>query len=518
MAAPAPTIPPSVPVVQLPEDLRAETIAKLAQVAAVMDSGGDPAVLASIKDPPGVVALALLSGLLAIVIIIIAQIGNYYEIRNNWAHYQCMPSVAPFAKFYGHDLAATMNFCIQQQVKEHSGEVIAPIYKGVMEVQQVVDGVFTKVEAVEGGIMGLIKGFENFVVNFVNSFRLLGVQVRVMLIRIKEIFARVHGIFMAFVFAAISAITFGENLVCNPLTVFVGTIAGVDICCFAPETNVHMADGSQRPIREVQIGDLLADGGRVTSTFVFDGAAVDMVSIQGVHVSTNHSLQGPDGQWVAGGDHPAATPVPSRSRIHCLSTTTNTIPVVPLSGAAPLFFTDYEETSDPAVAAAAQAAAMRELSGYSGVVQPDFSLGVDPAAHVAVPGGWKRLGDLQVGDTLANGTRVTGIVREFCRDVRRSPCGLLCSAAQLVHGLMGNWFRAGERWESAEAAELCHLFMDNNSSIMIASKSELWAIRDYQEWHGPTTQQPYDRYLKSDMGARPDTPRPNDDDDCLFQD
>jgi hypothetical protein len=500
---------------QLPDDLREEAARALQKVGAYLGTRGDPTVMSSFKESPGIVAFALMTAGLAFLLLIIAQIGNYWEIRNNWAYYQCQPSVAPFASFYGHNLQDTMSFCVQQQVKEHAGGVIAPIYKGIAEVQGVVDGVFTKVEAVEGGIMGLVSGFENFVINFVNSFRLLGVRVRVAVVRIKEIFQRVHAIFIAFAYSAVSAIMFGENLVCNPLTVFVGTIAGVDICCFAPETQVYAAGAGSVSISALRVGDTLADGCRVTAVFEFDGTAIPMVSIRGVHVSTNHSLRH-QGGWIAAGDHPDAIPVPSRPRIYCVNTTTNTIAVPPPLGDTPLVFTDYEETSDPAVAAAAQAAAEDALCGSHGAPVAEYGLGLDPALQVLVDGGqWRRVDELTVGDRLPNGARVTGLVREWCRDVRVTPAGSRVAAAQLMRGGGGGgWFRAASRFsERGPSGILCQVFLDTNDGLTVMNAQEMWSVRDYQEWHGEETQAPYDAWLtapKVDRG-RPGTPRPYDD-------
>ena len=509
---------------QLPDDLREEAARALQKVGAYLGTRGDPQVMASFKDPPGFIVFAFMTAGLAFLLWIIGEMGNYWEIRNNWAYYQCQPNIAPFASFYGHDLKETMNFCVQQQVKEHAGGVVAPIYRGIEEVQAVVDNAFTKIESVEGGVMSLLHGFEQFVINFVNSFRLLGVRVRVSVVRIKEIFQRVHGIFIAFAYASISAIVFGENLVCNPLTVFIGTIMGVDICCFAPETRVIMNTGASCSISDIRIGDILAGGSRVTAVFEFDGSAVDMVNIRGVHVSTNHSLRGPYGTWISAGEHPDAVPVPSRPRIYCVNTSTNRIVVAPPVGDAPLTFTDYEETSDVVVAAEAQAAAERALNGEHAIEMPvdDYALGLDPRLYVLVDQGqWKQVEDLNIGDVLANGSYVTGIVREWCNDVRCTPAGSYVAAAQLMRSIKGGgWFRAGRRFHDKAAPCVLHqLFLNTNEGLTVADEREMWSVRDYQEWHGEVTQAPYDRWLatqsKVEQGARPGTPYPDDDNALL---
>lgn len=508
---------------QLPDDLREEATKALQKVGAYLGSDGDPTVMRTFQEPPGFTALLWLTAALGVVLWILAEIGNYYEITNNWSHYQCMPSVAPFAKFYGHDLQQTMNFCISQQVKEHAGGVVAPIYKGINEVQGVVDGVFAKVEAVEGGISGLLKGFENFVVNFVNSFRLLGTRVRMSFIRIKEIFARVYGIFIAFAYAAISAITFGENLICNPLVTFVAGFAGVDICCFAPETGVRMADGAVHSICTLAIGEELAGGAVVSAVMKFDGANVPMVSINGIHVSGNHSCIGPSGTWIRADEHPDAIPVPSYPRIFCLNTTTNTIPVVPHLGDKDILFTDYEETSDPEVAAKAQAAAEAALNGSAssvGAPMADYGLGVGCEYSVLMENGtWKPIHEVVIGDRVASGATITGVVRELCHDICLSQAGHRLAAAQLVRGLNGTgWWRVGQRWVRRTAPTILYqLFLDQNTGYTIGCCDELLSVRDYQEWHGESTQAPYDAWLATSPAAkvdrgRPDTPRPTDDD------
>lgn len=503
---------------QLPDDLREEATKALQKVGAYLGSDGDPAVMRTFKEPPGFTALLWLTVALAVILWIVAEIGNYFEITNNWPQYQCLPSVAPFAKFYGHDLQETMNFCISQQVKEHAGGVIAPIYRGIAEVQGVVDGVFDKVESIEGGVSGLLKGFENFVVNFVNSFRLLGTRVRMSFIRIKEIFGRVYGIFIAFTYAAISAITFGENLVCNPLVTFVAGFAGVDICCFAPETQVRLSDGGCVAIRDIKIGDELTGGAYVTAVFEFDGRTVPMVSIGGVHVSGNHSLLGPGNRWIRAEEHPDAIVVPARERIWCLNTSSNTIPAVPLLGDRDLLFTDYEETTDEVVAATAQRAAEQGLNnGHWEEPVADYGLGVDAAFSVLLEGGdWRPISEVKIGDRLANGAIVTGIVSELCQSVVLTPAGHRVAAAQLMRGLTGgSWFRGARRFVRYTAPTVLYqLFLDRNEGYTIGCCDELWTVRDYQEWHDESTQAPYDDWVqKVDPVPRPGTPRPNDDND-----
>lgn len=461
---------------------------------------GGPTELKRAEGPPSWTGTAILSAALAIGLYIVLQIADYVEIRRNWPVYRCQPSISPFAKFYGYDPTETMNFCIGQAVKEHSGEVIKPIYAGINEVNAAVENIYGSVTAVEGGVKGLLAGFSNFVVNFVSSFNLVGTRIRMSLIMVKEIFQRVFGIFIAFVYSAIAALTFGENLVCNPLTTFVGNLAGVDLCCFAPGTRIRMADGSTRAIDDIKIGDTLAGSAHVTSVFLFDGmeGCDGMVSIHGVHVSGNHAVLGPDGAWIRADAHPAAVQMPCLPYLFCLGTTTNTIPVVPPSGpegpvVGDLLFTDYEESSDPDVISTAQSAAEMALNHSSAAIGrtvPDYSLGLDPSVLVELDDGrWVPLSTVPLGATLAGGGRVIGLVDEHCASLCVGPGGMLISAAQLVN-VAGRWVRAAHHFRSANLRDgdgmvLMHLMvLGGDGSFVITSGDTELCVRDYNEWDG----------------------------------
>jgi hypothetical protein len=474
----------------LPDDLMESAIQQLNKVGAYVDSGGDPIIMGSIHEKPSMLAFVGLTLVLGLIAYVISEIANYYEIRQNWEKYRCQPSIAPFAKFYGHDVTETLNFCAAEAVKEHAPGVIAPIYEGVNKMIGVVDGVYQKAEAIEGGITGLIGGFSNFVTNFANSLGLIGTRIRMSIVRIKDIFMRLYGSFIAFVYAGISAITFGNNLICNPLVTFVAGFAGVDLCCFAPGTRVRRADGRTVAIESVVIGTELAGGACVSSTYTFDGTDTKMVRLHGIHVSGNHYVTDPStSALIHAAAHPAAVPAESLPVIYCLATTTNTIPVVSPTDNTTHEFADYEESYDPAVIATTQAAVETALNGSNTAVGPtiaDYSLGLDPTLTVSIQGGHQcAIADLRLGDVLEGSRRVMGLVREVCEEACIVPgTTTVVSAAQLIHW-GGRWQRAGNIWAAAPATDppriLVHMLLAGNKSVIVESSKGLFSIRDYAE-------------------------------------
>jgi hypothetical protein len=453
------------------------------------------------KEKSSTFLLLFISSALVLVAYIIAELSNYLEISRNWSEYRCVPSITPFAKFYGHDLSETMNFCMSQAVREHASGIIDPIYSGIDKITGVVDGVYTKVEGISAGVAGLLLNLEKFIQGFMNSFRLIGVRVRMSFIKMKNIMDRIHSIFVAVAFAGMSAITFGENLVCNPLVTFMGEIAGADVCCFAPHTLIQMENGSTKPISSITINDVLASGIRVTSTFVFNGIDTQMVTIHGVHISSNHYVMY-DNRMISADEHPDAIPAHSLPLLWCLSTSTHTIPVVGLVCA------DFEESSDPRIVAEVQQIA-NTLLNSQGPTVPEYVLGLDPDVLVNLAdGGWRNLSDIRIGESLAGGGIVTGVVDEFCPSANLVYGPICVSDAQLVKvgGSDSLWGRAGNVWKRTRArtrneAEtetgriLKHLFVSTNEYI-VRSNDVIVTVRDYAESSDDAMQAPYDREIR----------------------
>ncbi len=449
-------------------------------------------------DPPSPLVFVFLTTILVGCMFFFLSIAEYQVIRTHWSEYRCSPAIMPFAKFYGHDLNETINFCMQQAVKEHAPGVVEPIFKAIGEVTTVVEGVFAKAEAVEDGVSTLLSGFESFVTNFVNSLGLVGTRIRMSVVRIKEIFGRVHGIFIAFAYAAISAITFGENLVCNPLVTFMGTITGVDVCCFAPETRVILENGTLARIDRIWIGDRLQGGGRVTSVYRFDGRTTRMVRLKGsIIVSAGHYVEDPSGKMVPAGSYPGAVPVDSVPLLYCLATDNHRIPIYTGDS---LICADYEESSDPSVTAEAQRAAESALNaGVTETPFADYGLGLDPSCRVEDnEGNWIPLDRVSIGTVLRGGATVTGVIWEECNTTVAVEPGVFMAAAQLIwDSERRQWRRAGRLLPEAAAGGtrlLRHLMIGEGGGTLEVrgpGGSRFW-VRDYCEIADDAIQAPYD--------------------------
>lgn len=471
----------------VPEELFKRLKSDLVELNPIAPQGYD---VPKVQYKPSMLVLIGITVVLFFIAVALSEMASYFEIKQNWEQYRCNPGVIPFARFYGHNLEETMNFCIGEAVREHAPGVINPLYASIHGIMTVVDSVYETAVSVEGGVTSLLSGFEKFLVQFANSLRLVGTRVRMSLVRIRDIFARIYASFISIAFAGISAITFGQNLIYNPLVAFID-----DIGCFAPDTQIALPKNQSISIQHLKIGDRLRDGSTVVSTYLFDGRKTKMVRIHGIHVSGNHALL--SGQRAD--EHPDAIPAENIDVMICIATTNNRIPVLTCSGDTVIEFTDYEESSEPTVIAESQRAAEMILNGPTSIGEtvPDFGLGLDPTLYIGMySGSWKRLDTIQLGDTLATGSEVVGIVHEQCASCVRSPEGNLFSAAQLIRHKEG-WKRAKFLYPSISGEYiLYHLILSDNSSLYVYGNREFLFVRDYTESHDYTVQSPYDDIIK----------------------
>jgi hypothetical protein len=157
---------------------------------------------------------------------------------------------------------------------------------------------------------------------------------------------------------------------------------------------------------------------------------------------------------------------------------------------------DYEESSAPAVIAAAQRAAETVLTGSYGATVADYSLGLDPTLRVLMRNlTWKPLASVQIGDELLGGGVVTGTVSEVCESQYLTPAGHYVSGAQLVY--RDRWVRAANcGWPAVAPTNetLIHLFVTTNL-FTVGGDDEIILVRDYAEVDSDAVQAPYDRAM-----------------------
>lgn len=164
-------------------------------------------------------------------------------------------------------------------------------------------------------------------------------------------------------------------------------IPGKPHVCFDKYTRVMLlAENHIVPIYKLKLGDVLQDGSVVVSTLKLEkGKDVDMYYLNGVLVSGTHLVRHYT-TWIPVSMHPEAIEIPvyPRKTLYCINTSSGRIRLANNE------FTDWNEMLDI-----------------------DFTYTKKHTPVELESGKWVPIQDIQLGDVLQNGKRVTGCVK-FC--------------------------------------------------------------------------------------------------------
>jgi hypothetical protein len=121
--------------------------------------------------------------------------------------------------------------------------------------------------------------------------------------------------------------------------------------CVDPAAIVRMADGTERPLSEIRVGDCLATYKRdetpntVEGVLTVDATDEPIVSIYGIKMSGSHRVLYKK-RWILAREHPEAISVIEKmQRLICLNTTHHTVPIALTNTIQTLFVGDWEEVS-----------------------------------------------------------------------------------------------------------------------------------------------------------------------------
>ena len=304
-------------------------------------------------------------------------------------------------------------------------------------------------------------------------------------IRIKFLMGRVFGIMYSVMFMGMSGIKAGQNFSNTFLFKFIDTF------CFDPATKISVKDKGLIYIKDVVIGDVLADGQKVTATFSFYADGQEMVRLPSdILVSTNHYVAY-NGKWIQAIEHPHAQPVGEWSGgfqkpLICLNTDTHTFTI------GKYVFRDYDETSDGD--ADSMKKVLESLNGGSpapAAAAASSEMACSPETLIKLKDGSSvPASNIRLGDRLSHGI-VSGIVDKECHGQCTIGGESFAPATTLWSPQKNQWIRASSltQVQDFEEARIFKSFVVVPSATIETSSGKMF--RDYVEIHSPDVEKAY---------------------------
>jgi hypothetical protein len=424
---------------------------------------------------------------------------NADDLKKNWTAYRCNPAYMPFSSMFS-DVSASANFsaCVSMMAKEVMARATDPIYVLFDMFANALNSILDS----NNSFLGFLAGLSKFIFTFAsvvfgkltNTFATLGFQMG----HVRDVVNRIatSGYYAAFMAqTVISQVMALFNFISTMLKAVVIMIFAIGIIlslfypillafflpigaafgitfCFHPDTPIE-TDRGIIPIKQIQLGDVLQGGSRVTSIFAFEcGPRQQLFEYNGIIVSGDHLvLHKNTWKYVKDTGAPKFTGEYPK-HIICLNTSDNKIQI------GNSIFADYEETDEPN--------AIREIEHvvWGRRIHVRYPVGLSPRTLVrTVNDELVPISTLRVGDELAEG-RIEGIVRIDASEIIWYDIeGCLLSGCQPIH--LDSVKLAKEVGRKCEYSEkyAVQLFLDSPTGWFTVHDRLM--VRDYPDSHDP---------------------------------
>ncbi len=443
-------------------------------------------------------------------------------VMNNWAKRRCDLGVLITSAFYKPDdysgsansfATENFNFCVKKYAAMALGQAMQPAVKVSSESIQSSSIMGKLLDSLRLMISNLVGSFGKIINNFYNTYRQGVLATSIIAQRINAALKRLEATVTAMMYMTLSTYVGLMNtvkfvlFVCiviilvlvvifillffvlwpvSPILVATcvaiasaglgGAIGGAaSVFCFAEETLVSMADGSEVQVNQLKPGDRLADGGKVEGMFTFSGEKTPLYELYGTFVSGTHLVMH-KGRYMEVAAHPDARLTERRVKlVYCPITSSRKVPVVCADGKITLFC-DWEEVDD-IVAQTAWDTLVEKLLMVPVPQNPELPAGLGPMTTIDVilmNGELKStyISNITIGQTVMDGdglpTKVLGVVRRSLKIDRK---GTLTD---------GVWFRAtnGQWSQKIRGAAM----LGQHDTIMYHLITDSGTIRIY--YHG----------------------------------
>ena len=192
--------------------------------------------------------------------------------------------------------------------------------------------------------------------------------------------------------------------------------------CFAGETLIEMRSqggetNNQKKIKDIEVGDQLRDGIKVTGIMKFAAEEQNLYNLKGVLVTGEHRVFHPTLKWIKVKNHPESVYIPEFNEpfVYCLSTNKKSFTI------GETIFSDWDDIDNEI---------LEDLEKYCVIPgylpehfsEEDIHTHLDSGFHttstVTLNDGWKILvDDVKVNDILLSGEKIVGVIKIAAHDM-----------------------------------------------------------------------------------------------------
>lgn len=411
-------------------------------------------------------------------------IQNRQEIASDWENQRCKPQYIPFAGYIvqpegelpSQYTYSNIQYCIQRSVTNMTSELTKPHVYLLSTLSAAFSATADALNNLRAGMSSLRTNISVFALNVLQRLANLLAPFLKIFLACKDIINKIQGILAAGLFTFLgtyytiqSFIGAFFELMLSMLLIFIGILGvlwaiplswpmalslsipvasfaafftivvavmskmfhlpliktgkiKVPTSCFDKNTSFHMYNDTFKKISEIEAGDILADGTKVTAKMKLGLFNTRMFSLCGVIVSESHQVKYKD-NWIFVREHPEAIEINGYKEpfIYCLNTSSKEIII---KGQ---YFLDWDELHDDSLERVLNICVSRMSNNTNNTnnrskinIHKELDSGFSSDTIIELINTNKYISDVKIGDILKNGGVVYGLVEIDGTDLNKS--------------------------------------------------------------------------------------------------
>ena len=188
---------------------------------------------------------------------------TFQNIKMNWPKYRCNPLFMPMSD----DPMKDFNTCTQQVMGNFMKQLMQPIMylvNGLSKITNLFDGNILNIRKmfnyIREQVMFIIKSLFNVFMSLIVEFQRL-------IVSIKDLVMKVIGIVTVMINLIDGSVKTGQSAWNGPPGQMIREVG--NLSCFHPETLVELNDKTIKPMKDLDLGDVLKDGSLIKSVMKF---------------------------------------------------------------------------------------------------------------------------------------------------------------------------------------------------------------------------------------------------------
>jgi hypothetical protein len=393
------------------------------------------------------------------------------EIYADWNNNRCKPQYIPIAGFIaapeGQSISSYTNenfqYCLNAQATSLAGYTLQPVMYMVSALVSIVEAIENSIDSMRNMFANLRGNIAEFVKQIMGKILNMTTPLIRMFIALLDSLQKTQGVLATGVFTLLSVYYSLQSLIgsifellgnmllvmiiiiaicwivpftipmaigmsatfviiaaiISVLMVFYVLMFGIKAInipklpkhkCFDKNVPIHLEGNVVKPIHQVNAGDILENGTKITATMRLDATGVRMFNLNNIIVSESHIVKYGD-KWIPVKKHPDAIEIQDYSEpyLYCFNTNSKEIILNDI------LFTDWDEIYDDTLLNVLDAIPNnifeKDHKKQCANIHRYLDVGFNKETQIDLIGNTnKKIKDIQIGDTLVCGGKVYGIV------------------------------------------------------------------------------------------------------------